>query len=490
MTHSSLIIKKEDNNTSRAIRLLAAGIGVSERQVEVGAWLILADAISFLLATLVTSAITVVVLPPSDLSALTPFDALGLLLFLASCLAVGLYKGAGPSPFERLRLRVFAIILFVAEMLFLYALLGSIASQLQAAVILGILLLPAGFYLEVLVRRALIAKGTWGAPTLVAGTDNKARSIFKHLEAQPELGLRPVGHLTGVNRVLVQTTGSGLGKPVDARVLGLARSVETILLTHPDQHQMLSSFKGPDMAGCRTFVAYDVATLPSLWLQTRSLGSYVGIEMPAKLQLRRNRWLKRAMDIALAGPMLLLALPVMGAMMIAIKIIDPGPTIYMQKRTGQGGCPILVFKIRTMYVDAEVRLQEYLDANPAAREEWQRECKLRNDPRVLPRIGSFIRSSSLDELPQLWNVLRGDMSIVGPRPLPFYDLERFDADFKRERQLFPPGLTGLWQVSSRNGDLEFQRAEDLFYIQNWSMWLDFYILLKTPLAVLSRKGAY
>lgn len=481
MTDNSLIITKKDNYTSGAIQSLAAGLGVSKRQFEVGAKLMFADAIACTLATLVAHPAT---------TSFTLLDWIGLPLFLISCLAVGLYKGAGPSPFERLRLRVFAIILFFAGKLILFAFTGGIATNLLTTVILSVLLVPAGFYLEYLVRQELMAKGSWGAPTLVVGADDRARSIFKQLEAQPDLGLRPVGYLTEVNDVVVPTTGNGLGKPVDARVLSLARSVETILLTHPDHHQMRSSFKGPDMAGCRTFVAYDVATLPSLWLQTRSLGNYVGIEMPAKLQLRRNRWLKRAMDVALAGPMLLLALPVMAAMMIAIKIIDPGPTIYVQKRAGQGGRPILMFKIRTMYVDAELRLNEYLDANPTAREEWQRECKLRNDPRVLPRIGRFIRSSSLDELPQLWNVLRGDMSIVGPRPLPFYDLERFDADFKRERQVFPPGLTGLWQVSSRNGEFEFQRAEDLFYVQNWSMWLDFYILLKTPLAVLSRKGAY
>ncbi len=189
--------------------------------------------------------------------------------------------------------------------------------------------------------------------------------------------------------------------------------------------------------------------------------------------------------------MLLLVLPVIAAMLIAVKVIDPGPAFYRQKRMGEGGCPIPVFKVRSMYVDAEQRHQEYLSANPAAREEWQRFCKLKDDPRVLPSIGRFIRSNSLDELPQLWNVVRGDMSIVGPRPFPSYHLERFDEQFNRERQSVPPGLTGLWQVTSRsNGDLELQRSQDLFYIRNWSVWLDLYILLKTPLALLSRNGAH
>jgi len=451
----------------------------------------LADAVSFLLATLIGFAITTAVLPLPARSAFTLIDALGLPLFLASCFAVGLYKGTGPSAFERLRLRVFAIIVFIAAKLFLYALLGSIATKLPGAIILSVLLLPAGFYLEILVRRALMANACWGAPTLVVGTDERARSIFKNLATQPELGLLPVGDLSAVNNGMIQTPGSGPDKPIETRVLGFEKSFEAIVLTHPDQYETFSSLMGPEMARCRTFVAYDVDTLPSLWLPARSLGNNVGIEVSRGLQLRRSRWLKRATDIFIAGPALLLLLPVIAATLIAIKVIDPGPAIFKQKRMGMGGHPISVFKVRTMYLDAEQRLEEHLAANPDAHQEWDHFCKLKDDPRVLPGIGKFLRRSSLDELPQLWNVLRGDMSLVGPRPFPSYHLERFDEKFNRERESVPPGLTGLWQVTSRsNGDLTLQREQDLFYIRNWSAWLDLYILLKTPLAILSTNGAH
>lgn len=491
MTDHSLIANKRDHYTPRAIQLLSFWIGVPKRQVAVGARLMLADATSFLLATVVAFAITTMTLPPPDLSALWMIDGLGLPLFLASCLGVGLYKGVGPSTFERLRLRVFAIILFIAAKLFLCALLGSIATKLPGAVILGVLLLPAGFYLEILVRQELMTNAIWGAPTLVVGTEERARAIFKHLETQPDLGLRPVGHLGAVNKRMIQTTGSGPAKPFDARVMDFENRFEAIVLTHPEQHQVLSSYNVPELAGCRTFIAFDVDALPSLWLQTRSLGNNVGIEVPGGLQLKRNRWLKRVIDIAIAGPALLLALPVIAAMIIAIKVIDPGPAFYTQRRIGLHGHPIPVFKVRSMYVDAEQRLEEYLVANPAARDEWERFFKLKDDPRVLPGIGKFIRRSSLDELPQLLNVLRGDMSIVGPRPFPSYHLESFDEQFNRVRRSVPPGLTGLWQVTSRsNGDLAIQQTEDLFYIRNWSVWLDLYVLLQTPLAVFTRKGAH
>jgi lipopolysaccharide/colanic/teichoic acid biosynthesis glycosyltransferase len=143
-----------------------------------------------------------------------------------------------------------------------------------------------------------------------------------------------------------------------------------------------------------------------------------------------------------------------------------------------------------MYCDAQGRLEEYLRSNPRARSEWERYFKLSNDPRILPLVGNLIRRMSLDELPQLWSVIVGDMSLVGPRPFPQYHMDSFDADFRHVRTMVPPGLTGLWQVSSRsNGDLSVQQTLDTFYIRNWSIWLDLYIIFQTVLAVVSAKGA-
>jgi lipopolysaccharide/colanic/teichoic acid biosynthesis glycosyltransferase len=205
---------------------------------------------------------------------------------------------------------------------------------------------------------------------------------------------------------------------------------------------------------------------------------------------RQNWLLQRTRDIVLAVPLALLALPVVALAAILIKLIDPGPAFFAQGRVGYRGKLVKMHKLRTMYADSSRLLEEHLNCNPHARAEWQQFFKLRNDPRILPIIGNFLRRSSIDELPQLWNVIRGDMSLVGPRPLPAYHIEQLDEEFQSLRSSVLPGLTGLWQVSSRSdGDLQVLKEQDLSYIRNSSFWLDVYIMLQTLPAVLGAKGA-
>jgi lipopolysaccharide/colanic/teichoic acid biosynthesis glycosyltransferase len=144
-----------------------------------------------------------------------------------------------------------------------------------------------------------------------------------------------------------------------------------------------------------------------------------------------------------------------------------------------------------MFPHADKLLQDYLEKTPDAKQEWDQFFKLKDDPRVLPVVGTLLRKTSLDELPQLWNVLRGEMSLVGPRPFPHYHLEQFDKSFRELRRSVMPGMTGMWQVSARSdGDLAVQESLDSYYIRNWSIWLDLSLLTRTVLVVLSGKGAY
>jgi lipopolysaccharide/colanic/teichoic acid biosynthesis glycosyltransferase len=192
-----------------------------------------------------------------------------------------------------------------------------------------------------------------------------------------------------------------------------------------------------------------------------------------------------------AIPALVLTAPLLAVMIVWIKLVNRGPAFYGQDREGQHGKHIRIWKLRTMYVDAEARLQKLLQEDPEARAEWQRYFKLKNDPRILPGVGFFLRKFSLDEFPQLWSVIIGTMSIVGPRPFPSYHLQAFDEEFRSLRRSVLPGVTGLWQATARSeGDLEVQKRLDTYYIRNWSLWLDLHVIARSFLVVISGRGAY
>lgn len=199
---------------------------------------------------------------------------------------------------------------------------------------------------------------------------------------------------------------------------------------------------------------------------------------------------KRIMDLILGIPCLLVGLPIILLAALLIRVVSRGPAFFVQERVGLDGKSIYIWKLRTMYLDAQERLQAHLESNPEAQAEWHKHFKLRDDPRILPWTGKFMRATSLDELPQIWNVLRGDMSLVGPRPLPKYHLQRCPHRFLELRQSVQPGLTGLWQVQIRSeGDLTDLEAYDTHYITNWSLKTDIALLLKTiPVALLQRRG--
>jgi Undecaprenyl-phosphate galactose phosphotransferase WbaP len=235
----------------------------------------------------------------------------------------------------------------------------------------------------------------------------------------------------------------------------------------------------------------DLFGMASLWVSACDLGGVLGLEVRQNLLSPVNRAVKRSMDLVLGVALGLLTLPLLAAAVIWIKRVSPGSAFYEQERGGEAGRTIRVHKLRTMHPDADALLDEYLQRNPEAQREWERYFKLKNDPRLLSGIGRLLRHTSLDELPQLWNVIKGDMSLVGPRPFPHYHLERFTLEFRSLRARVLPGLTGLWQVSARSeGDLAVQQSLDTYYIRNWSLWLDLHILARTVRAVLFRQGAY
>jgi lipopolysaccharide/colanic/teichoic acid biosynthesis glycosyltransferase len=201
-----------------------------------------------------------------------------------------------------------------------------------------------------------------------------------------------------------------------------------------------------------------------------------------------NGRLKRAFDIVVAGAALLFLAPVFLTVFALIKLTDQGPIFYRHTRVGRQGARFACLKFRTMATDSEERLAHILLTDPVAAAEWEQGQKLRSDPRIT-RLGAFLRKSSIDELPQLWNVLRGDMSIVGPRPITRAELNRYGKD-RRYYLLVRPGITGLWQVSGRSSTGYEKRIRyDREYLEDWSWLGEFWILLMTIPAVLNTDDA-
>ena len=231
--------------------------------------------------------------------------------------------------------------------------------------------------------------------------------------------------------------------------------------------------------------------LPVEGIQIRALGSLVGIEYTNNLLLPGNRAIKRALDILVAGALLMLTAPVVAVAITLVRLIDGAPVFFAQSRAGINGSRIAVPKIRTMRRDAEEQLSEFLSTNAGMRAEWEARYKLKSDPRLIAWAGRLFRRFSVDELPQLWTVLRGDMSLVGPRPFPDYHLENFSPAFLELRQRVRPGITGLWQVEIRSeGSIAEQEAYDSYLHAQWSVWLDLYVLGRTVAAVAAGRGAY
>ncbi len=214
------------------------------------------------------------------------------------------------------------------------------------------------------------------------------------------------------------------------------------------------------------------------------------IKMRNTLSERGARFSKLLFDYFMVLISLPFIVPILLVIAAIIRLTSPGPALFSQQRVGQHGKIIRVYKFRSMYADAEARLKELLASSAAARAEWKKTIKLKNDPRVT-RLGAFLRKTSLDELPQLINVLRGEMSLVGPRPVPEAELKARYKDRSDYYKLVRPGMTGLWQISGRNDVSYEQRVNmDTWYVFNWSLYIDLVILYKTLGVVLKKRGAY
>ena len=367
----------------------------------------------------------------------------------------GLYPGLMLHPSEELkRVTSGATIAFVgliiASFIIRNHILAHLANRLFHLVALSLTVTIFRF----LTRAYFSRKKWWRHPVAIYGNVEEAEAISNWLDKRFYTGLR-VKELgkTPRHAIVAEESMCNIdGDPTD----------DNILVWHYPTISVVS------FVGDEPYV-------------TRTVHNY--------LLMPLHRAVKRVMDVLLVLATLPLSIPVFVTIAITIKLTSRGPVFYSHGRLGKNGKSFGAWKFRSMVVDADTILQKHLDADAELRAEWKRDQKLKNDPRITS-VGRFLRNTSLDELPQLWNVFVGDMSLVGPRPIVTEEIQKYGKVYDLYTCVLP-GITGLWQISGRNNTTYKERlAYDSFYVRKWSPWLDIYILIRTVITVLTREGAY
>jgi len=411
-----------------------------------------------------------------------------LLLFPIGYAAADLYPGFGIGAVETLRR-----LSYCTTLGFLAIAASSFAFKLPSdhsrvtfltAWAAALIVIPTARFLIL----SLVAQAQWWCePAVLVGSAPWLEETIRSLKRAKSIGFRPVAVIADNLEAQAVLDVPVLSEANAGRYLsddGIRTAVVSDSKRYADQIPMLQQrFR-------HVIVIQPHGRTPVERVRAFNLGGVLGIEFTNNLLGARNRILKRLMDVIVGGSMLTLAIPCVALGSIFVKLRSRGSAFYVQEREGYQGRPVKIRKLRTMQMDAEHRLLRLLDSDPQARDEWERSMKLRKDPRIIPG-GHFLRRFSLDELPQLWDVIKGDLSLVGPRPFPSYHTNRFSRDFRQLRRQVRPGLTGMWQVMSRSdGGMTEQELYDRYYIQNWSLWLDIYILARTLFVVIGGRGAY
>ena len=337
-------------------------------------------------------------------------------------------------------------------------------------------------------RGILIRMGQWGVPVSIYGDLRSIEIVVNALRAEMSLGYIPAA---------IFTDGAPQGTVIaGVSVLGHLRNttnrtpVAIMAMADASRHQLVEAMDGPLEIYRRVILVPDLMDAPSLWVVPRDLQGILGLEITKNLLNPFARVFKRLIDLALVLVAAPLWVPLMSLLYVLIWLEDRKNPLFLQPRIGQGGGTFRTAKFRTMVPNAETVLQQAMKKDPALRKEWETHYKLRKDPRIT-KVGNFLRKTSLDEIPQLLNVLRGSMSLVGPRPLPAYHHQDLPKRVRFLRDKVQPGITGLWQVSGRSeaGTAGMEKW-DPYYVRNWSIWLDIVILVRTFKAVFFARGAY
>lgn len=369
---------------------------------------------------------------------------------------------------------------------------GALSIALLLCIPIACFILPFG---RDMARKILSKFSWWGVPSVIYCDGKQSTNIIDRLINHPDLGYKPVVIIHSGN---FQNIDSYRNIPVFHYSIDIHDAIKKLKLktaiiieTAETASQTTKYLTDPLIMMLYRYTT--VIPFQQNWIHistgVRDLGGILGFYTTHNLTKKGNLLLKRVIDISMC---LILAIPVLlitACIAVAIKCTSVGPVFYGHKRVGLNGKEFKTWKFRSMVIDADAQLQQILATDPIRRAEWEKDRKFTNDPRITP-LGHFLRKSSLDELPQLWNIFIGEMSFIGPRPVTQGELIKY-GDKAPFILSVKPGLSGMWQVSGRSDTGYEDRVNlDSYYIQNWSIWLDIWIVIKTIWVVLNGRGAY
>ena len=383
---------------------------------------------------------------------------------------------------------------WISSIIIIYFLKASEQSSRLFIILFGLFVLINVCLIRYVVLKFLKRRNIFYEPIILMGAGLTAEKLIKFW--QEDLGYRYkiVGIIDDkpVSKYLPKNFPIAGGFD-EARSIVRAAKVKTVVIAAPG----LGKEKLQEIISKIQPYVKNISFIPDL-IGTPMSSAEISILFSEKilmLNLRNNlsrpynRAIKRIFDLTMTIFGGILISPVLLVIAILVGIDNHGRIIFAHKRVGAAGKKFPCYKFQTMVPDAEAKLKKYLAENPEAKREWDESFKLTNDPRVT-KLGNFLRRTSLDELPQLWNVIRGEMSLVGPRPIVQAEVPRYGKNI-REYYMVLPGITGMWQVSGRSDTTYPERvAMDTWYVRNWSVWIDLMYLFKTVKAVFQGKGAY
>lgn len=404
-----------------------------------------------------------------------------------------LYPGILLVPSEQLRS------FFIANAFMFGGIAISIMVETDGREYIAIAFLVAFFFStfslplsRVIARRWVFSRFKWwGIPAVIYGEGNEAKNLLDNLLDNPSLGYIPVAIVCENDKILREYRGVPLINSIEeSKRLNLDLHIKMAIIIPEDNNSekyrhliitTLSNFR-------YNIIIPRLNFYNTISMTIRDINGILGLATTHNLTKGYNMAVKRLVDLAILFFGGILLAPILAFIAIMIKCTSPGPVFYVHERIGRRGKPLRVWKFRSMAIDADSRLEKLLSENPDLRAEWNASHKLQNDPRIT-RFGKFLRKSSLDEMPQLLNILKGEMSFIGPRPVTSDEIEKYGEKFEYIFSV-KPGLSGMWQVSGRSDtDYAERVAFDSYYIQNWSLWLDIWLIFRTIGVVVTGKGA-